>query len=66
MFGPHRAWLFQTIRGCQWQSWVSQVDDVGLDAYIEEDAAVGGIVIVLLYLTIPLIPCIKLDLSNTP
>ncbi|KIM56301.1 hypothetical protein SCLCIDRAFT_29737 [Scleroderma citrinum Foug A] len=40
MFGPHRAWLFQTIRGCQWQSWVSQVDDVGLDAYIEEDAAI--------------------------
>jgi len=54
MFGPRHAWLFQTIRGCQWQSWVSQVDNVGLDAYIEEDAVVGGIVmlvIALLYLT---------------
>ena len=53
-FGPpsHRICLFQTIRGpFQRQSWVSQpVDNVDLDAYTEEDAVVGGIVIALLYL----------------
>ena len=40
------AGLFQTIRGCQWQSSARLID-----AYIEEDAAVGGIIIqAILYL----------------
>ena len=56
----HHAWLFQTIRGCQWQSWVSQVDNMGLDAYLEEDAAVGGIIMLVIVLLShhPLIPCV--------
>ncbi|KAL4065684.1 hypothetical protein V8B97DRAFT_1874988 [Scleroderma yunnanense] len=45
MFGPHHALLFQTIRDCQWQSWVRHVDDVGLDTYVQED--------VVIYLTSP-------------
>lgn len=43
MSGPHHAWLFQTIRDCEWQSWVEDVDYVSLGAYVEEGVAVCGI-----------------------